>query len=164
MVIMSAKLVFILKMKGFQNMTKFEFTTPYVLKALFEEDEDEPEDTEHNTYDTFVFDIPAAVLPYARSENTTIEPGYIGWRIGGELEKLLRNWVIPALDLSLTPKGNFRKPDQEHVDRCLTRLEARIRNDLSLWLENDPRYQSLIRDRVNEAIRDLLKTEVKTAA
>jgi hypothetical protein len=83
-----------------------------------------------------------------------------------ELEKFFRNRAIAALNLTLTAKGNLKKTDQEHLDRCIRRLRAKIENDLVLWLENDSRYQELIRDRVNETIQDLLKThrEMETAA
>jgi hypothetical protein len=104
-------------------VTKFEFVAPYIFKTRFEDAEDEPEDTADNTYNTFVFDTPTAVLRYAPCKSDIIEPGYIEWRLGHELETLLRNWVIPALDLSLTPKGNLKMPDREHLDRCLARLD-----------------------------------------
>jgi hypothetical protein len=111
------------------------------------------------------FDTPEAVLPYSPRQETTIEPGAIRWTLDSDLEKFLKNWAIAALNLTLTAKGNLKKPDQEHLDRCIWRLRASIETDLRLLLENDLRCHELIRDRVNEAIQDLLEQrKVKTAA
>ena len=92
--------------------------------------------------------------------------GSIAWELSCALEKFFRNLAIAALNLTLTAKSNLKKPDQEHLDRCIRRLQAKIETDLALWLDNDPRYQELIRDRVNDAIQDLLKPhrEMETAA
>jgi hypothetical protein len=110
--------------------------------------------------------MPEVVLPYSPWKDVTIIPGAIEWTLDYGLEEFLRNWAIAALNLTLTAKGNLKKPDQEYLDRCINRLRTKIETELALWLENDLRYQELIRDRVNEAIRDLLepRREVKTAA
>jgi hypothetical protein len=83
--------------------------------------------------------------------------GAISWQLDRKLEKFLLNWAIAALNLTLTAKGNLKKLDQEHLDRCISRLRVNIETDLASWLENDPRYQELIRDRVNGVIQDLLE-------
>jgi len=149
-------------------MIGFEFETPYIHEIPFEDEQDDPDrdDTADDTYRLFAFDTPEAVMPYSPCQDTTIEPGSIAWELSYELEKFWRNWAIAALNLTLTAKGNLKKPDQEHLDRCIRRLRAKIETDLVLWLENDPRYQELIRDRVNETIQDLLKPhrEMETAA
>jgi hypothetical protein len=139
-------------------MIGFEFETPYIHEIP---SEDGPPDLDchdaANTYRWFGFDTPEAVLSYAPWRDKTIEPGSIAWELGYKLEKFFRNWAIATLNLTLTAKGNLKKPDQEHLDRCIRRLQAKIETDLVLWLENDPRYQELIRDRVNEAIQNLLE-------
>jgi hypothetical protein len=149
-------------------MIGFEFSAPYLRETPFDDAPDDQfcADTTNNTYRWFAFDVPEAVLPYSPCQDTTIEPGSIAWELGYELEKFFRNWAIAALNLTLTAKGNLKKPDQEHLDRCIRRLQAKIETDLGLWLESDPRYQELIRDRVNETIQDLLKPyrEMETAA
>lgn len=96
-------------------------------------------------------------MPYVPWRDKTIEPGSISWQLDYVLEKLLVNWAIAALNLTLTPKGNLKKPDQEHLHRCISRLRVNIETDLALWLESDSRYQELIRDRVNGAVQDLLE-------
>lgn len=131
------------------NAINVEFGAPYLHECPYEDEPDE-------TFERLAFDTPENVLPYAR-QNLAIEPGAIGWKLDYCLEELLRNWAIAALDLTLSPKGDLKKSDQEHVDRCLSRLEATIQTDLQMWLENEARYQELIRDRVNEAIQDLLR-------
>jgi hypothetical protein len=149
-------------------MIGFEFETPYIHEIPFEDEQDDPDrdDTADDTYRLFAFDTPEAVMPYSRCQDTTIGPGSIAWELSCALEKFFRNLAIAALNLTLTAKGNLKKPDQEHLDRCIRRLQAKIETDLVLWLENDPRYQELIRDRVNEAIQDLLKPhrEMETGA
>jgi hypothetical protein len=143
-------------------MIEFEFKTPYIHESPWE-DEADGVDSE-DTLQWFAFDTPRAVLPYSRCQNTTIQPGGIRWTLGYELEEFLKNWTIAALNITLTVKGNLKRPDQEHLDRCIRRLNAKIETDLRMWLENDSRYQELIRDRVNETIWDLSKLrEVKTA-
>ena len=149
-------------------MIGFEFSAPYLQEILFEDEQNDPDrdDTADNMYRWFAFDVPEAVLPYSPCQDTTIKPGSIAWELGYGLEEFLRKWAIAALNLTLTAKGNLKKPDQEHLDRCIRRLQAKIETDLGLWLESDPRYQELIRDRVNETIQDLLKPyrEMETAA
>jgi hypothetical protein len=150
------------------HMIGFEFSAPYLRETPFDDEPDDQfyADTADNTYRWFAFDVPEAVLPYSPCQDTTIEPGSIAWEWGYELEKFFKNWAIAALNLTLTAKGNLKKPDQEHLDRCIRRLRAKIETDLVLWLEDDPRYQELIRDRVYETIQDLLKPhrEMETAA
>ena len=126
------------------NVAGFEFKTPYVHERP--EPDDPDFETEDDTYRWFAFDTPEAVWPYAPRQEKTIEPGAISWRLSYVLEELLRNWAIAALNLTLTAKGNLKKPDQEHFDRYIRRLQAKIETELALWLENDPRYQELIRD------------------
>ena len=146
------------------NMIECQFETPYVHESFYEDEADGP-DRDDTAYSWFAFDTPEVVLPYSVSQNTTIEPGAIRWTLGYELETFLKNLAIAALNLTLTAKGNLKKPDQEHFDRCIRRLRVKIEGDLQMWLENDSRYQELIRDRVNEAIHDLLELRnVKTAA
>ena len=145
-------------------MIEFEFKTPYVHESPYEDEADDPE-CDDTAYRWLAFDTPEAVLPYSPCQNTTIEPGEIRWTLAYDLEKFLKDWAIAALNFTLTPKGNLKKPDQEHLDRCIWQLRAKIETDLRIWLENDSRYQELIRDRVNEAIQDLLEQrKVKTAA
>jgi hypothetical protein len=110
-----------------------------------------------DTWQWFAFDTPEAVLPYSRCQDATIKPGVIQWELGYELEWFLKNWAIAALNLNLTTKGNLKRPDQEHLARCIRGLRVKIKTDLQMWLENDSRYQVLIRDRVNEAIQNLLE-------
>jgi hypothetical protein len=149
-------------------MIGFEFETPYIHEIPFEYEQDDLDcdDIADDTYRLFAFDTPEVVLPYSPCQDTTVKPGSIAWELGYQLEKFLRNWAIAALNLTLTAKGNLKKPDQEHLDRYMNRLRAKIETDLASWLENDPRYQELIRDRVNDAIQDLLKPhrEMETAA
>ena len=149
-------------------MIGFEFETPYIHEIPFEDEQDDADrdDTADDTYRLFAFDTPEAVLPFVPWRDTTIEPGSIAWELGYKLEKFFRNWAIATLNLTLTAKSNLKKPDQEHLDRCIRRLQAKIETDLALWLDNDPRYQELIRDRVNDAIQDLLRPhrEMETAA
>jgi hypothetical protein len=140
-------------------MIGVEFETPYIHEIPFD---DEPpdqncDDTADNTYRLFAFDTPEALLAYAFRRDNTIEPGRISWQLDYALEKFLVNCSVAALNLALTAKGNLKKSDQEHLDRCISRLHANIETDLELWLENDPCYQKLIRDRVNEAIKGLLE-------
>jgi Poly A polymerase head domain len=148
-------------------MIGFEFRVPYLHETPFEEEPDDRfcADTADKMYRWFAFDVPEAVVPYSPRRDT-IEPGSIAWELGYELEEFLRKWAIAILNLTLTAKGNLKKPDQEHLDRCIRRLRVKIETDLGLWLENDPRYQELIRDRVNETIQNFVKThrETETAA
>ena len=149
-------------------MIGFELNAPYLHETPFEDEPDDQlcADTADNTYRWFAFDVPEAVLPYVPWRDTTVEPGAISWQLDRRLEKFLLNWAIAALNLTLTAKGNLKKLDQEHLDRCISRLRVNIETDLASWLENDSRYQELIRDRVNETIQDLLKPhrEMETGA
>jgi hypothetical protein len=136
--------------KGVQmsNVMDFEFKTPYLHETPYEDEPDE-------TYRSLAFDTPEAVLPYAK-QNPAIEPGSIKWELDYTLEEALQKWAIAALNLTLTPNVNLKRLDHERLDRWFSRLQAKIRTDLQMWLENDPRYHELIRDRVNEAIKELL--------
>jgi hypothetical protein len=137
-------------------MIGFEFETPYTREIPFDDDppDQDCDDTADNTYPLFAFDTPEAVLAYAPRHDKTIEPGRICWQLDSHLEKLLVNWAVAALNLTLTAKGNLKKSHQEHFNRYTERLCDNIETDLVLWLENDPRYQKLIRDRVNETIQN----------
>jgi hypothetical protein len=150
------------------HMIGIEFSAPYLRETPFDDEPDDQfcADTANNAYRWFAFDVPEAVLPYSPCQDTTIEPGSIRWKLGYELEKFFRNWAIAALNLTTTAKGNLKKPDQEHLDRCIRRLCVDIETDLASWLENNSKYQELVRDRVNETIQDLLKPhrEMETAA
>jgi hypothetical protein len=146
------------------NMIGLQFKTPYVHEGFYGDEADNP-DGDDTAYQWFAFDTPEQFLPYSPSQKTTIESGAIRWILAYELETFLRNLALAALNLTLTAKGNLKKPDQEHFDRLIRRLREKIETDLQMWLENDSRYQELIRDRVNEAIHDLLeRRNVKTAA
>ena len=84
-------------------------------------------------------------------------PGEIVWAIHWRLERVLRAWAIATLNVPLTAAGNLKRADKAHLDMCFRRLERTIIRDVRQWLENEPRYQEIVRDRVNGAIRDLLK-------
>ena len=146
--------------KGVQmsNVMDFEFKTPYLHETPYENEPDETyEDEPEETCGWFAFDTPEAILPYAK-QNPSIEPGSIEWQLDYTLAEALQKWAIAALNLTLTPKANLKRLDHERLDRWFSRLQAKIRTDLQMWLENDSRYQELIRDRMNEAIKELLRS------
>ena len=134
-----------------------EFQRPYIHEAPYEEDEYDDGNDGAETRQYLAFDTPDALKGYDRWAVDKICPGEIAWEIDYQLEKVLRKWAIAALNLPLTAAGNLKRADKAHLDMCFHRLERTIIRDVQQWLENESHYQEIVRDRVNEAIRDLLK-------
>jgi hypothetical protein len=132
-------------------MAEIVFGTPYIMKTPVDDTDEYGEPGYADS--VFVFDPPEG-LGY-----DPIEPGVVRWSLDGYLVHLLANWAAAKLGFTRTKAGNFRRKDKEHLDQCFGRLERRIYCDLLAWLENAPRYQGSIRDRVNETVHELLNVE-----
>jgi hypothetical protein len=145
-----------------EHPDRVKFEIPYVHETPLVEIDDH-EDYEQSwvcdhisgVWRWFAFETPEAMLPHARSDS--IQPGAVEWSVDGHLADTLEKWVADAYPL---PRGNLKRNDREYIDRCLRRLQDQITEDVEALLVHDPRYHEIIRVRVNETIKSLLKATI----